>query len=1301
MINRLAILAVLACLPWLAGATHGAASFPEFVSNQGQWEGGALYRADVPGGVFWAEADGFTFSILGEGWADFGHEGKSDEPIDESRFGVHHYKMHFDGASIPAVAGEKKHAHHYNFYLGDDPARWTSGVPIWQKLRYNELYEGIDLVMYGKENRLKYDFKVAPGADPSRIVLRYEGVDQLALANGNLVIKTSVRDIVEMAPFAYQMVNGVLKEIDCVFVVDGDRVHFELGDYNRDLPLVIDPEIAFSTFVGATASNFGFTATDDPDGNLVAGACVFQAGYPTTLGAVQTTFEFMVNSNCDVAVSKFSADGAQLLYSTYLGGNGLEMPHSVICDSAGNIIVMGTTGSTNFPTTAGAFQPNLVGGPLFSFSTFFIQGSHQNGCDFFVTKFNADNSGLLASTYVGGTGNDGLNMADRLFYNYGDSFRGEVIVDEDDHIIVASTTNSSDFPMGATAPQMTYGGGQDGIVFKLTPNLNTLEWASYIGGPQADAAYSVQIDNEGALVVTGGTRSVALPTTANAVQPAFGGDVDAFIYRYSVNLQTLAAATYLGTPGYDQAYFVQLDADDNIYVVGQTEGNWPITAGVYGNPNSGQVLVKLNHELTAIAWQTTIGTGSGAIDISPTAFLVSDCDQIYFSGWGGLTNVQSSNYATQSTTINLPITADAYQSTTDGSDFYLCVLAPDATELAYATFLGGPLSREHVDGGTSKFDKNGNVYQAVCAGCGGNSDFPFTQGAWSAVNPSTNCNLAVFKFDLAKIEAEIAIDGPTEVCQNAPADFSNLSLGADTYLWTFGGAGTSTAFEPTFTFTEPGSYEVMMIASHTGECMDPDTAYIQIQVIPAVVLTAEPVQPICEGESVQLEASGSANLFWLPDPTLSATDIPNPIATPTDPVTTYVVIDSNECGGVSVEVVVEWVQPTINVSDDATICIGESVNLTASGGSQYQWSPPDYLSNPFAANPTATPLDTITYALQIITLEGCVFSEEVTINVDFNAPPGEQYPDVYGCIGQTVTLSGGNALAWSWTPAELCNNPLVQNPIVTFSGDTWFYVDITNACGSGRDSVQVIEVIPQAFAGFDGAVCLGDNHPVSAWGGASYLWVPQLWVADPEAAETTVSPPDDQVFTVYVTDEFGCTATAEVNVTVLPLPYVEAGPDRVLNWLDSDYLFGTADGIDFWWEPDLWIDCDTCITPITTPDANLWYSLYTIDGNGCRNVDSVYVYVYHPLYVPNTFTPNSDGINEVFRAYGENIVGFRMEIRNRWGELIFVSEDIEHGWSGVVHDGEHYVQIDTYLWTVYYDTKEGRKQLQGHVNVLR
>jgi gliding motility-associated-like protein len=1271
---------------------------PSFVENQGQWDAHVQFRADISGGVLWGDDDALTFLLLGEGWSNLGHDNDAAKAADD--YNAHAYRMQFVGAQTSLVSGDHPQAHYVNYYIGNDPSRWAQGVRSFEQMRYFDVWQGIDVLIYGKSSSVKYDFKVAAGADPNQIAVAYDGLDNLQLRSGQLIAETSVGRMTELTPYAYQLIDGKLVDVECAFVLENNTVRYALGDYNPNHPLTIDPEIVFSTFVGSVASNFGFTATDDPDGNLVAGSCVFQTGYPTTTGAIQDDFSMIVNGNCDVGVSKFSADGSQLLYSTYLGGEGLEMPHSVISDEDGNYTVMGTTGSTNFPVTAGAYQPNLIGGPQFSFSTFFINASHQQGCDFFVTRFNGDDSGLLASTYIGGSDNDGLNMANKLFYNYGDSFRGEVINDEEGNVIVASTTLSPDFPMGSPTPQMSPAGAQDGIVFYLSADLTELFWSTYIGGSDDDATYSVQLDSNGGVVVCGGTRSGDWLDAAEAADGEFNGDVDAYILRFSADGSTFEGATFFGTPGYDQAYFVQLDQEDHIYILGQTDGSPDIVGDVYANPGSGQFIARYDTDLTTLEWLTTVGTGSGAIDISPTAFLVSDCDQIYLSGWGGDTNTMNSQWATQSTTEGLPLSPDAYQSTTDGSDFWLAVLSENATDLVYATYFGGDVSREHVDGGTSKFDKNGSVYQAVCAGCGGNSDFPSTPGAWSDTNPSVNCNLGVFKFDLEQLDAEIDIDGPLQVCEGQPAPFVNSSTGGDQYEWDFGDGNTSNEFEPQYVYESNGTFEVSLTLSDSQECIEPDTAYLQIEVLPGVNPSIAPVDPICEGESVTLEGNASAEAYWIDDPTLSATDTPNPVATPTEP-TTYYLVDLNDCESDTVSVFVDWLEVNTSVSEDVEICIGQSAELEATGGAQYQWSPNTALSDAFASQTEASPTVTTTYVVNITTAEGCEASESVTVTVYEDFPGGNVYDPVQVCTGYSVDLTADDGLAWSWSPAELCDDPNAQTTAVTVTENTTFTVFVTNACGSGEDQVDVEVIIPTASTGPDTEMCFGESAFVSASGGESYAWQPSLYVDNPNSAETTVSPPDDQTFTVAVTDEFGCTAEAEVFVNVLPLPYVEAGPDRRLNWLEWDNLFGTADGDTLWWEPEIWLSCTDCEIPVVTPEEDQWYTLWTIDANGCRNYDSTFVEVFNPIYVPNTFTPNNDGVNDLFRAEGVNVRGFKMEIRNRWGELIFATEDIEEGWDGSVERGDYYVQIDTYIWTIWYDTKDQRVKLTGHVNVIR
>ena len=281
---------------------------------------------------------------------------------------------------------------------------------------------------------------------------------------------------------------------------------------------------------------------------------------------------------------------------------------------------------------------------------------------------------------------------------------------------------------------------------KLAPDLSSIVWSSYLGGSGFDAAYSIKFDNNKNIVLAAELPAPDFPVTAGSYQTVFNGIVDGWIARLAADGSAIMNATFTGTVSFDQVYFVDLNANGNVFCYGQTAGHMPITSGVYRNVNSGQFLQKFSPDLSTLGFSTVFGSGStsGLVipNISPTAFLVNDCNNIYMAGWGGFVNSSTQTGFWQSTTNGMPITSDAYQKTTSGSDFYFMVLNGDATKLVYSTYLGGNSSKTHVDGGTSRFDKYGIVYHAVCSGCqfgnttgGPTSDFPTTAECQIAAKP--------------------------------------------------------------------------------------------------------------------------------------------------------------------------------------------------------------------------------------------------------------------------------------------------------------------------------------------------------------------------------------------------------------------------------------------------------------------------------------------------------------------------------------------------------------------------------------
>ncbi|HSY77730.1 MAG TPA: PKD domain-containing protein, partial [Bacteroidia bacterium] len=695
------------------------------------------------------------------------------------------------------------------------------------------------------------------------------------IQDGQLFIHTEIGDIAQARPVAYQEIDGKKVNVDCDFVLNNDVVGFNIkGNYNASLPLVIDPTLIFSTFSGSTADNWGMSATYDAVSNAYTSGICFGVGYPTTPGAFQITFQGGGTGGgnsyggFDIVITKFNQGGTKQIFSTYLGGSDNEEPQSLIVDNQDNLLVLGRSYSKNFPTTPGVFS-RLING----------NGIDTVHADIIVSKFDSAGT-LLASTYVGGSGDDGVNISaietylGSLKYNYADDGRGDIVVDNANNIYVASCTSSTDFPTTAGAFQRIAQGMQDGCAFKLNSNLSAMVWGTYLGGSSDDAAYNIALNSKGEVYIAGGTFSTNFPTTAGTLNPNYIGGIDGFVTHLSATGKMLQSS-YLGTAGYDQAYFVQTDKYDNVYVYGQTSGSYPITAGTYSNANSGQFIHEMNSTLSKTIFSTEFGSGRGTPDIAPSAFLVDVCQNIYISGWGGVLYGYNVN---TSSTIGLPVTSNAYRGTpnlctypiNNGEDFYFMVLQKQAVSLWYATFWGPTTggypsgSLAHVDGGTSRFDKRGVIYQAMCGGCGGFSDIPTTPGVWSNTNNSSNCNNALVKFqmDLLETVASFIIDPLVSAgCAPFSVTFKNTTSYGQKYKWYFGNGDSSNAVSPNYIYTKPGTYRVMLTANDSLTCNTVDTTYAMVRVVPPLTLKAPSVS-VCIGDSVALSAvAGSPSTF--------------------------------------------------------------------------------------------------------------------------------------------------------------------------------------------------------------------------------------------------------------------------------------------------------------------------------------------------------------------------------------------------------------------------------------------------------
>lgn len=1254
----------------------------EFKENKGQWHQNIIYKAKLPAGELFLEQNGLTYQFIKEDdllRIDELHHSFIKNPTKvDSIINLHAFKVNFKNSLNATLQPAVARPDYENYFLGNDNSKWASNVKKYEELTYHQIYNNIDLTFYLKDGIFKYDFIVQPNGNPQDIQLTYDGVDEIFIKNGNLHIKTSVNEIVEQNPYAYQNINGKEKEVKCLFQLKNNTLsfHFPKG-YDINYPLIIDPALIFASYSGSTVDNWGYTSTFNDAGNLFAGGVSFGVGYPVTTGAIQTTFG---GGAMDISISKFSPNGSSLEYSTYFGGGNSDYPHSMIVNSNDELLVFGVTNSNNFPTTPGAYSTTLSG-----------------AYDTYVAKFSANGQTLLASTYIGGSGNDGLNNVQPLQYNYADQHRGEIIVDTNDNIFVATVTSSTDFPVTAGTIQASSAGGNDGCVFKLSPNLNTLLFSTYIGGTGTDAAYSLQFASNGDILITGGTTSSDFPTTPGTLHPTSLGNTDGWLMKINNTATSILASTYIGTANnYNQCYFVQLDIADNVFVIGQTVGGYPIfPATVYNNPNSGQFIHKLTNDLSTTVFSTTFGRGSGFIDIALSAFLVNECNYILLSGWGGTVN-SSFSLATNSTTNNLPITPNAIQPTTNGSDYYLAMFSEDADSLMYATFFGGNISSDHVDGGTSRFDKKGIVYQAVCAGCWANSDFPTTPSAWSNTNNSTGCNLGVFKLDLSNLTADAEVFTTPYYCIGDTVHFQNLSNGGVNYFWDFDDGNTSTNFQPTHIFDSTGTYHVMLVALDSISCIIVDTDYVDVFIGAPPTAITNPINGICRGDSIQLNASGGASYVWTPNYNISNDSIDNPFVFP-DTTTLYTVVVHDSCGTDTAEILVTVFQKNIGISPDITICWDMNTQISATGGIDYLWFPAATLDNANIANPIATPGITTTYNVTITDINGCIWDTSMTVITDSVSPIANAWNDTIICLGDSGQIFASGGSSYFWTPTNTIINPNSSSPIVFPSQNTQYTVEVANACGVDYDSVIVQVRFAVADAWPDTAVCPNQEVQLFSSGGNVISWNPENAVYQIENDYFT-RPTISTEYMVTIEDSAGCQGQASLNISLLPPPFLDAGEDQ---WLFEDSLLINAAGVgNFAWSPSIFVSCDTCQNTSVFPNETTTFTVMLTDSLGCINSDQVTIFVTSEIWVPNAFTPNGDGTNDVFFVKTFRIKELELYIFDRWGEQLFYSDDLNIGWDGL-YKGT-LVKNDVYVWKVTYKDVLGRRgELIGTVTLIR
>lgn len=619
--------------------------------------------------------------------------------------------MEFVGANPDAAKeGLEELPGRSNYFFGDRPSKWRTNIATYGKVRYTEIYPGVDLVYYGDQGQLEYDFVVAPGADPERIALRFAGVDRLAVdSEGGLLVRSTDGSSVRLRkPLVYQSAHGGRRIISANYVIDENRARVELGSYDRSRTLVIDPVLLYSTRLGGSDQDAAYAIAVDRAGYVYVTGDTDSRDFPVAVPAQGSS-----GGADDIFVAKLSPDGSQLIYSTYLGGSEADVGAGITVDSAGNVYLTGDTSSPDFPVVT-PIQRKLASAP-----------------DAFVAKLSPDGSHLIYSTYLGGGGGErGMGIA----------------VDRAGQAYVAGYTHSTDFSTENAFQPAFAGGNADAFIAKLSPSGSALVFSTYLGGgnDRPDIATAIAVDSAGNAFVTGFTNSRDFPVV-NPLQ-SFAGPTDVFVTKLSP-LGVPIYSTFLGGIADDEGMSIAVDSRGSAYITGETESlKFPTTAGAFRRSCVGVLtrgpmqevcsggdafVAKLDPAGSSLVYSTYVnGTG----------FEVGRGIAVGPDGSAYVTGITSSADFPMVNPIRTDFGGGKY-------DAFVFKLNPSGTSLSYATYLGGG---DNEGGYGIAVDGAGNAY---VAGFTASTDFPSRN---SARNSSRKTPAGIRKGFITKIGDQVS-----------------------------------------------------------------------------------------------------------------------------------------------------------------------------------------------------------------------------------------------------------------------------------------------------------------------------------------------------------------------------------------------------------------------------------------------------------------------------------------------------------------------------------------------------------------
>jgi gliding motility-associated-like protein len=1224
----------------------------DFVENKGQWEDSIRYQAQIPGGMLHITDKGFRYYYLSaDDMTRIGELKEEGRNVDSEKVHLHNYRVSFIGANETIkYRTDERRSNYMNYFFGRDSSAWRGNIGLFGKVVQQDVYHGIDVAMYSKGQSLKYDFILAPGANPAAIRLKFEGVHPELTPGGHLKIKTSVNEIVEQAPYAYQMIDGREQPVKCLFKLQGNQLTFEFPEgYDQHYTLVIDPELVFTTFSGGGDFGngyFSFCTTYDSEGCLYAagvpvwGLWAFPPLWPVTPGAFQTTYSTIYGPM--VCLNKYNASGTSLVYSTYYGGGGPnDLPHAMIVNNQGELILAGSTGSFNLPVTTGCFDSAKSG-----------------GTDIFIAHFNSTGSDLVGATYVGGNIGNSINGID-MFTTFGLSAGSrnktspiELALDRNGNIWAVSNTSTSDFPVTANACQPAIGGGNcDGVLFSLNPGCSQLLYGTFLGGSNSDAAYGIQFNQSGHVVVCGGTKSNNFPTSPGSFMPVAPGtgEWDGFVSIINPISGALVSATYLGTEMDDQAVNLQTDPFDNVYVLGRTLGNYPISSGVYAQPGRDLFIQKLSPSLNNSLLSTRLGNPqSSGNTLFPTAFLVDNCTNVYVTGL-------SADYLVPLS--GMPLTPDAFQTTP--GNFWFGVLRPGFSDLLFATYYGRVnddsqgIVGDHTHVGVNRMDPQGILFQSLCVNS--NSYPGTTPQSWSQFNQNTvGQDIVSFKFafQLAGVTSgfELPQGQSDSGCVPFTVQFENNATMSTEYTWDFGdGSPVSHDPNPSHTYLTEGVFTVSLHAHNDTTCITDDTSYKVITVfdphVPDITVQDTLICNVSSAVSLAVQVNNPSvhNYFlWQPAAGILGADDQSTITVDPSVSSVYYVTVWDTipgyCGYATTDTVHVNYKPRVLdiLNEDTLVCLGTVIPLSVVGtpGYTYQWSPAAGVQSPSDQSPAITAGQSMTYTVTG-SYPGCPDTAQ-SIRIDVDSPVAVSFtaaPDSI-CTGQSVQFT-----------------PLAEGPVTSLR---WEF-------GDGNRTSGFNEQLQHAY---------DDHGHMAATLTASFRACPDTSYTD--------------------------------TIKVYAFPLVYLGPDSGICLQGRPLVLQNKAANDPGYYRYLWNTGDTsaALTVVQPGD----YSLNLANIHGCSTTETIMVNKDCYIDIPNAFSPNGDGENDYFfprQLLGKSLSSFHMQIFNRWGQLVFETKNIQgRGWDGRFNGKDQPEGVFIYIIEAGIENRQTEKY-QGNVTLVR